>query len=89
MSNDAIANYKNKLGHSKDEVEDEIRTCISAIADEILSATRTLEVHGQQIELNVDEIVADLSTVRDQWLTLLKEVFDTAISELRKELKKH
>ena len=88
MSNDAITNYKNKLSQSESQAENGIRSAISSIANEVIASMRTLKANGQKITINADEIVADLNTARDKWLSAVKGVFDAAISTAKTELKK-
>jgi len=88
MSNDAITNYKNKLSQSESQAENGIRSAISSIANEVIASIRTLKANGQKITINADEIVADLNTARDKWLSAVKGVFDAAISTAKTELKK-
>jgi cell division protein ZapA (FtsZ GTPase activity inhibitor) len=88
MSNDAITNYKNKLSQSESQAENGIRSAISSIANEVITSMRTLKANGQKITINADEIVADLNTARDKWLSAVKGVFDAAISTAKTELKK-
>ena len=47
-----------------------------------------MELNNQKVEINADEIVADLNIARDEWLTSVKGVFDTAILGLKSALKK-
>jgi hypothetical protein len=88
MSRDAITNHKNKIDRSKSLAENGIYSGINNIINEIAVAARTLETNGQRVEINVDDIVADLKSARDEWLTSVKKVSDAAISGLKGELEK-
>ncbi len=88
MSIDAVANYKHRFDQSKAVAENGIHSGINTIINEITAAARTLAANGQKVEINIDEIVADLNTVRDEWLTSVRTGFDSAISGLKAELEK-
>lgn len=88
MSNDAITNYKNKSASRNLRPKMASVAPISSIANEVIASMRTLKANGQKITINADEIVADLNTARDKWLSAVKGVFDAAISTAKTELKK-
>lgn len=88
MSDDAITNYKNKLGVAKAQADTGVRTAINSIAGEVISAVQALKMNSQTVNVNIDEIITDLNIARDEWLASVKGVFDIAINGLRDGLKK-
>jgi len=79
-------NYVAALSTSKANADAQVRQEIAAIGKTIQSAAATLQLSGQAINLDIEQITSALNLARDEWLNHMKSVFEGAILAVKIQL---
>jgi hypothetical protein len=78
--------YVTKLEEAKSQADNAIVQGMAAIFDGLSTSINVLKTANQPPQINVDQIVSDLNTARDEWIAHVRGTFDTQILALKQTL---